>query len=153
MTKELLFSITKKDFIVETFRSGGRGDQHQNKKKAFRQLLEHPKWKSWFKIKCSQMLIFNNYEKYILGRVEKMLEPQNLKVKTFENGKWIEIENDFVSDGIKDGLIEEIREKTNFKFGKMDIKKTLAENNNDVGETIKKLNEKSPIIKYTKNEE
>ena len=31
MKKELLFSITKKDFEVQTFRSGGKGGQHQNK--------------------------------------------------------------------------------------------------------------------------
>ena len=28
---ELLFSITKKDFEIQTFRSGGKGGQHQNK--------------------------------------------------------------------------------------------------------------------------
>lgn len=31
MTKELLFSFSKKDFRVDTFRSGGKGGQHQNK--------------------------------------------------------------------------------------------------------------------------
>lgn len=30
-TKELLFSITKKDFKVDTFRCGGKGGQNQNK--------------------------------------------------------------------------------------------------------------------------
>jgi protein subunit release factor A len=29
--RELIFSATKNDFIVETFRSGGPGGQHQNK--------------------------------------------------------------------------------------------------------------------------
>ena len=29
--KELLFSLTKKDFVVETFRAGGKGGQKQNK--------------------------------------------------------------------------------------------------------------------------
>lgn len=29
--KELLFTVKKKDFIVQTFRSGGHGGQHQNK--------------------------------------------------------------------------------------------------------------------------
>lgn len=29
--KELLFSLTKKDFTIQTFRSGGKGGQHQNK--------------------------------------------------------------------------------------------------------------------------
>ncbi len=31
MKKELLFTITRKDFDVQTFRSGGKGGQHQNK--------------------------------------------------------------------------------------------------------------------------
>jgi protein subunit release factor B len=31
MKKEKLFSITKKDFKIQTFRSGGKGGQHQNK--------------------------------------------------------------------------------------------------------------------------
>lgn len=30
MSKELLFSITKDDLEIETFRSGGKGGQHQN---------------------------------------------------------------------------------------------------------------------------
>ena len=29
--KELLFTIRKKDFEIQTFRSGGKGGQHQNK--------------------------------------------------------------------------------------------------------------------------
>lgn len=29
--KKLLFSIKKKDFNIQTFQSGGKGDQHQNK--------------------------------------------------------------------------------------------------------------------------
>jgi protein subunit release factor A len=28
--KELLFSLTKKDFRIDTFRSGGKGGQYQN---------------------------------------------------------------------------------------------------------------------------
>ena len=31
MAKKLLFSVTKKDFEVQTFRSGGPGGQNQNK--------------------------------------------------------------------------------------------------------------------------
>jgi len=30
MTKQLLFSVTKKDLRVDTFRSGGKGGQNQN---------------------------------------------------------------------------------------------------------------------------
>ena len=31
MKKELLFSLTKKDFEIQTFRAGGKGGQNQNK--------------------------------------------------------------------------------------------------------------------------
>src|SRR5690625_2031716 len=31
MSRELLFSVTRKDFRIDTFRSGGKGGQHQNK--------------------------------------------------------------------------------------------------------------------------
>lgn len=31
MNKQLLFSVTKKDLIVETFRGSGKGGQHRNK--------------------------------------------------------------------------------------------------------------------------
>jgi protein subunit release factor B len=31
MGKELLFSLTKKDFRIDTFRAGGKGGQKQNK--------------------------------------------------------------------------------------------------------------------------
>lgn len=29
--RELLFSLTKKDFRIDTFRAGGKGGQHQNR--------------------------------------------------------------------------------------------------------------------------
>ena len=32
MARELLFSITKDDFTIQTFRSGGKGGQNQNKR-------------------------------------------------------------------------------------------------------------------------
>ena len=32
MTRELLFSVTKKDLRIDTFRAGGKGGQNQNKR-------------------------------------------------------------------------------------------------------------------------
>ena len=82
-TKQLLFSITKKDFIVQTFRSGGKGGQHQNKtdsgvriihpdsgargesreerkqgqnkKIAFRRLVDSPKFKIYLQSRLNQI--------------------------------------------------------------------------------------------------
>lgn len=84
MNKELLFSVTKKDFRIDTFRSGGNGGQNQNKlesgvrithlasgavgesreerkqgqnkKIAFRRLLQDSRWKVWFEAKKKEAL-------------------------------------------------------------------------------------------------
>lgn len=73
--KELLFSVTKKDLIIEPYKGSGKGGQHRNKtmscvrithppsgavavgtehreqlrnkKLAFKRLTEHPKFKMW----------------------------------------------------------------------------------------------------------
>ena len=82
--RELLFSVTKKDFRIDTFRAGGPGGQNQNKretgvrithlesgasaesrthrtqgqnkKAALERLVQTPKWKTWHRIKTAQML-------------------------------------------------------------------------------------------------
>lgn len=79
MGRELLFSVTKKDFRVDTFRAGGPGGQKQNKtssgvrithlesgavgesrddrsqarnkKKAFLRLVKSPRFQAWHKKK------------------------------------------------------------------------------------------------------
>ena len=80
MRGDLVFSITKDDFEIQTFRSGGKGgqnqnkvesgvriihkasgcvseareqrDQIQNKRIAFKRLIEQPKFKAWFNYTC-----------------------------------------------------------------------------------------------------
>lgn len=75
MEKHLLFSVTAKDFEIQTFRSGGKGGQnqnkvnsgvrlihrasgargeardsrhqHQNRLAAFQRLLATPEWRGW----------------------------------------------------------------------------------------------------------
>jgi hypothetical protein len=119
MTKELLFSITKKDFIIETFKAGGKGGQHQNKTDsavrikhpesgavaesrsersqhqnktlAFRRLLQTNKWKTWFKVKCSKMFISKDEERNVLETVEKLMQPSNIKIEHRIDGKWVEV--------------------------------------------------------------
>lgn len=81
MSKQLLFSLTKKDFEVQTFRSGGKGgqhqnstdsgvrifhresgavgecrnhrSQHQNRKQAFIRLTENETFKRWLRVKIA----------------------------------------------------------------------------------------------------
>lgn len=106
--KELLFSITKKDFEIQTFRSGGKGgqnqnkvesgvriihresgavgesrefrDQPQNKKAAFKRLVASEKFKQWMKLQTSLRLVgIHEVER----EVEKMMKPENLKIETY----------------------------------------------------------------------
>jgi protein subunit release factor A len=106
MSKELLFSITRKDFRIDTFRSGGKGGQNQNKrdtgvrithldsgavgesreersqlqnkKNAFRRCIESEKFKIWHKIKTSEC--FLDFRK-IEEKVDKMMDEKNLKIE------------------------------------------------------------------------
>jgi hypothetical protein len=113
--KELLFSITKKDFIVQTFRSGGPGGQHQNKvetgvriihkesgavgesreerkqsinkKLAFGRLVESPKFKLWHTRKIYEVLNGITIDK----EVDELMKSKNIKIEVVdETGKWIE---------------------------------------------------------------
>jgi len=104
--KELLFSITKKDFKFETFRSGGKGGQHQNKTEsgvrithiesgavgesrsersqhankrlAFNHLVKSKKFQMWHKFKTALVLQgIRDTEKW----VEDQMKEENLKIE------------------------------------------------------------------------
>lgn len=113
--KELVFSVIKKDFEVQTFRSGGKGGQHQNKtdsgvriihkdsgavgesrnhrsqyqnkKEALKRLANSNKFKLW-----TQKMVFEiTGGKSIEQRVDEQLKEENLKIEIVdEDGKWIE---------------------------------------------------------------
>lgn len=113
--KKLLFSVTKKDLTIQTFRSGGKGGQHQNatdsgvriihkdsgavaesreersqhanKKIAFKRLTEHTKFKMWLSKRVLEIETGMTLEE----NVKKQLAPENLKVEVKnEEGKWTE---------------------------------------------------------------
>jgi protein subunit release factor A len=113
--KELLFSVTKKDLTIQTFKSGGKGGQHQNttdsgvriihkesgavgesrdgrsqhsnKKIAFKRLVENPKFKMW----TSQKVLEIETGKTIEEHVKEQMKPENIKVECKnEEGKWSE---------------------------------------------------------------
>jgi protein subunit release factor B len=115
VNKEYLFSVTKKDLTVQTFRSGGSGgqhqnkvesgvriihkesgavgesreerSQHQNKKIAFRRLAENAKFKLWIKRKAYEVIKGKTIEKI----VEEQMSPENLKIEVInEKGQWID---------------------------------------------------------------
>ena len=104
--KELLFSITKKDFRIDTFRSGGKGgqgqnttdsgvrithllsgavgesrterSQHQNKKLALQRLISNPKFRSWVKIQSA--MVMQGYRD-VEDKVDQIMKEDNLKIE------------------------------------------------------------------------
>jgi peptide chain release factor 1 len=114
--KELLFSLTKKDFEVQWFSGTGAGGQHRNKhqnccrlyhpdsgvrttgqsnrdrvanqKEAFNSLIKHPHFKMWFNLKVMECLEQETIEE----RVEKDMRPENLKIEGKDDkGRWCEV--------------------------------------------------------------
>jgi protein subunit release factor B len=119
--KKLLFSVTAKDFEVQTFCTGGNGGQHrnakqngvriihkasgaraehrdgrdqgQNKKAAFLKLLETPAWKAWHKMECSRRLGMTEAAE---AATEQAMKPANLRVEVRTERGWAdedEVEN------------------------------------------------------------
>ena len=117
MKKEHLFSLTKKDFTIQTFRSGGKGGQHQNKtdsgvriihkasgargecrnhrqqsmnkKIAMQRLSNSSDFRIWINRKAQEVIEGIRIE----DKVEKMMNEDNLKLETKdEDGKWVEVE-------------------------------------------------------------
>jgi protein subunit release factor B len=104
--QRLLFSVTKNDFEIQTFRSGGKGGQNQNKletgvrlihkasgargeardsrsqwgnkQAAFRRLVESPKFRAWHKLECARRIL---NLKTIDQVVDEQMRPENLKVE------------------------------------------------------------------------
>lgn len=116
MAKELLFSLSKAkgDFIVETFRAGGKGGQNQNKrdtgvriihpasgakgeardqrtqgqnrKNAFKRLIESKKFQTWHRIQCGIAVDgFDRMER----RLEEWMKPEHFLIEVKKNGKWV----------------------------------------------------------------
>jgi len=114
MKKDLLFSITKKDLEVQTFRSGGKGGQHQNKtdsgvriihresgargecrnhreqhrnkQEALKRLCNNKIFKLWLNRKANEVI----NKKTLEQRVEEMMKQDNIKIEIQENGKWVD---------------------------------------------------------------
>ena len=121
--KKHLFSVTKDDFDVQTFRSGGKGgqhqnktesgvrivhkdsgavgesrterSQHQNKKYAFRRLISSGKFQVWLKRKIFEV----GKRIKIEEEVENWLQNKYLRVEGKEEGKWTVLKNEGSEDG------------------------------------------------------
>ena len=104
--KKLLFSVTKKDFDFQTFRAGGKGGQHQNKrdtgvrcvhrssgakgegrdsrsqkqnkKNAFLRCVNSKKFQDWLKIEVARMM---GEEIDIEKKVDEWMRPENILIE------------------------------------------------------------------------
>lgn len=112
--RKLLFSVTLEDCRVDTFRSGGKGGQNQNKRDtgvrithldsgavgeardnrtqelnkraAFRRMYQSDKFKAWQKLEAARCSGWN-----IDAEVNKALNPKNIKVDIKdEEGRWVD---------------------------------------------------------------
>ena len=107
---ELLFSLTKKDFEIQTFRCGGKGGQnvnkvetgvriihtasgarsesceqrhqHQNKVIAFRKMAKTKEFLAWHKMECARRL---GKLKDINKVVDQQMNEKNLRVEFYDS--------------------------------------------------------------------
>lgn len=111
--KQLLFSVTKKDFEFQFFPTGGPGGQNQNKvatacriihpasgavaesrvhrtqlqnkKAAFEKLVKTEKFEKWHKRECARRLgHLAQIEAEIEKKVDSLMQEKNLKVEFLE---------------------------------------------------------------------
>ena len=121
MARELLFSVTKKDLRVDTFKAGGKGGQKQNKtdsgvrithiesgavgesrearsqpenkRLAFRRMVESPKFESWRRRKASELMLSRaerkKMEELIDRRVREAMAEENIQTEVMgPDGNW-----------------------------------------------------------------
>jgi protein subunit release factor B len=107
--KEYVFSLHREDFEIQTFRSGGKGgqnqnkvesgvriihrpsgctaecretrDQLQNKRIAFQRIAKDPRMLVWIRMESSKRLLSPEVRKRINREVDLMMDERNLKIE------------------------------------------------------------------------
>lgn len=107
-----MLSVTVHDCEVQTFRSGGKGGQNQNKRDTGVRIIHHPSgargeardersqkqnkrtaWKrmcdspeflNWVRIQCGE-------DARLAAEVDRMMWEMNIKVEYRKNGEWYEV--------------------------------------------------------------
>jgi peptide chain release factor 1 len=102
VSKELIFSLTKKDFTVEFFKASGKGgqnrnkrdtavrithpasgaigysaderEQHRNKRKALERLVASEKFVAWNRIRANEVLGKRKTDEQIKQEVDEMID-------------------------------------------------------------------------------
>ena len=115
--RKLLFSCTRKDFVMQTFSSGGPGGQNQNrrssgvrlihkdsgargesrehksqkanKEAAFIRLTQSETFRTWMRIKTARIIQGeHNLREKINKQVESWMVPRNLRVEVKKDKRW-----------------------------------------------------------------
>ena len=110
--KKPLLTLTRKDFRIDTFRSGGKGGQHQNKVEsgvrithkisglvaesrdsrsqhrnrtiAFNRLARSKEFQNWLKIESI-------HKQELKKKIDAAMEPSNLLVESLRNNEWTQL--------------------------------------------------------------
>lgn len=111
MTEKLVLSVSIKDCEIQTFRSGGKGGQNQNKRDTGVRVIHHPsgargesreersqlqnkrtafirmvgtkEFQLWLKVALGK-------EAVIQAAVDRAMDPRNIRTEVKENGRWVE---------------------------------------------------------------
>lgn len=119
MGRRLLFSVTKDDFRIDTFRAGGKGgqkqnktnsgvrithiesgavgeardsrSQHENRRRAFRRCVDSKTFKLWSDKKAARMMVD---EAEVERKVNIAMRDSNIKTEVMIDGSWTEVKED-----------------------------------------------------------
>jgi protein subunit release factor B len=115
---ERVLSVTLDDCDVQTFRVGGNGgqkvnktssgvriihresgargesredrSQHRNKRIAFERMVATSTFQTWMKRKLGQDALDEaELKRRLENQLQRDMRPENIKVETFEHGKWV----------------------------------------------------------------